>query len=145
MMNNLLRLARWMAGDLSNQKQAFTQPQLFAHMQFFCSCLPKQPVFYAGLAEKLDILQIKTLDGIELCDRALMIFLGQGDKLGGCVAVENQCLSSRNGCKIFLGSEVKVSESSWVSLDKGKDIITHTYGEQPMDFHRLNKSKVSRS
>jgi CpeT protein len=31
----LLSLARWMAGEFSNQKQAFAQPQTFAHIRVF--------------------------------------------------------------------------------------------------------------
>ncbi|MDZ8105529.1 MAG: chromophore lyase CpcT/CpeT [Nostoc sp. DedQUE12a] len=38
--SDLLTLARWMAGDFSNQKQSFANPQLYAHIHIFFRPLP---------------------------------------------------------------------------------------------------------
>jgi CpeT protein len=43
----LLSLARWMAGEFSNQKQAFAQPQTFAHIRVFFRPLPFD--FFGGI------------------------------------------------------------------------------------------------
>jgi CpeT protein len=43
----LLSLARWMAGEFSNQKQAFAQPQTFAHIRVFFRPLPFE--FFGGI------------------------------------------------------------------------------------------------
>ncbi|CBN55352.1 MULTISPECIES: CpcT/CpeT family chromophore lyase [Kamptonema] len=33
--NDLITLAQWMAGDFSNYKQSFDNPQQFAHIRIF--------------------------------------------------------------------------------------------------------------
>jgi CpeT protein len=38
--SDLITLARWMAGDFSNQKQSFADPKLFAHIHIFFRPLP---------------------------------------------------------------------------------------------------------
>jgi CpeT protein len=38
--NNLITLAKWMAGDFSNYKQSFEKPQQFAHIHIFFRPLP---------------------------------------------------------------------------------------------------------
>lgn len=43
----LITLAHWMAGDFSNQKQAFEHPQLYAHIRIFFRPLPFD--FFSGI------------------------------------------------------------------------------------------------
>jgi CpeT protein len=45
--DNLTTLANWMAGSFSNQKQAFENPQLFAHIHIFFRPLPFS--FFSGI------------------------------------------------------------------------------------------------
>ncbi|MGK7872836.1 MAG: chromophore lyase CpcT/CpeT [Xenococcaceae cyanobacterium] len=45
--NLMLTLARWMAGDFSNQKQAFEKPSLYAHIRVFFRPLPFE--FFSGI------------------------------------------------------------------------------------------------
>jgi CpeT protein len=40
MNNDLMTLAQWMAGDFSNYKQSFENPQQFAHIHIFFRPLP---------------------------------------------------------------------------------------------------------
>jgi CpeT protein len=40
--NDLITLAHWMAGDFSNYKQSFEQPQKFAHIHIFFRPLPRE-------------------------------------------------------------------------------------------------------
>lgn len=44
---DMLTLARWIAGDFSNQKQAFEHPQKFAHIRVFFRPLPVE--FFSGI------------------------------------------------------------------------------------------------
>lgn len=43
----MLTLAHWMAGEFSNQKQAFDQPQTYAHIHIFFRPLPFE--FFSGI------------------------------------------------------------------------------------------------
>ncbi|NEO30510.1 MAG: chorismate-binding protein [Symploca sp. SIO3C6] len=45
--NDLLNLACWMAGDFSNQKQAFDNSKLYAHIRIFFRPLPFE--FFSGI------------------------------------------------------------------------------------------------
>lgn len=45
--SDLFTLARWMAGDFSNQKQAFANPKQYAHIHVFFRPLPFQ--FFSGI------------------------------------------------------------------------------------------------
>lgn len=45
--HDLLTLASWMAGDFSNQKQAFANPRLYAHIRIFFRPLPLD--FFKGI------------------------------------------------------------------------------------------------
>lgn len=45
--SDLITLARWIAGDFSNQQQSFEQPQLYAHIHIFFRPLPFE--FFSGI------------------------------------------------------------------------------------------------
>jgi len=165
-------LARWMAGEFTNQKQASENPRNYAHIHVFFRPLPfeffsgigfyseqvydydlwspyrqgvhrlvdqgdqiyienyglKDPVLYAGAARELAILSSITPDCIERRDHCSMVFKRESDRLNrflGSVEPGNRCLIERNGCQTYLVSEVELTETTWISLDRGMDVNTH--------------------
>jgi CpeT protein len=85
----------------------------------------KNALFYAGSARDLNILKTITPDCIERRHHCSMIFKRDGDRFRGGVEPGNLCLIEKNGCQTYLESEVEVTETTWVSLDRGMDINTH--------------------
>ncbi|MBH8577194.1 chromophore lyase CpcT/CpeT [Nostocaceae cyanobacterium CENA369] len=85
----------------------------------------KNAFLYAGAARELDILKTITIDCIERRYHCAMIFRRDGDLFRGSVEPGNLCLIERNGCQTYLVSDVEVTQSSWISLDRGMDINTH--------------------
>jgi len=167
--NDLITLARWMAGDFSNAKQAFENSKDYAHIHVFFRPLPfdffsgiglyseqvydydlwspyrqgvhrlivqdnqiyienyslKQPMLYAGSARNLAILNTIKPEGIERRYHCSMIFKRDGDRFQGSVEPGNRCLIEKHGCQTYLDSYVEITETTWVSLDKGLDVNTH--------------------
>ncbi|MDY7015291.1 MAG: chromophore lyase CpcT/CpeT [Cyanobacteriota bacterium] len=166
---DLIVLARWMAGDFSNAKQAFDNPKDYAHIHVYFRPLPfeffsgiglyseqvydydlwrpyrqgvhrlvdwgdriyienyglKDAIFYAGAARELSILKTITPDCIERREGCSMIFKRDGDRFRGCVEPGNRCLIEKKGCQTYLDSSVEITETTWVSLDRGMDVKTH--------------------
>ncbi|MFN6571526.1 chromophore lyase CpcT/CpeT [Dendronalium sp. ChiSLP03b] len=85
----------------------------------------KDAFLYAGAARELDILKTITTDCIERRYYCAMIFKRDGDLFRGSVEPGNLCLIERNGCQTYLVSDVEITETTWVSLDRGMDINTH--------------------
>jgi CpeT protein len=88
----------------------------------------KNALFYAGSGRDLGILNTITPDCIERRHNCSMVFKREtgegGDRfLGGVEG--NQCLIEKNGCQTYLHSYVEITETTWVSLDRGLDIKTH--------------------
>jgi len=57
-----------------------------------------------------------------------MVFKRESDRLNrflGSVEPGNRCLIERNGCQTYLVSEVELTETTWISLDRGMDVNTH--------------------
>ena len=169
MSDDLITLAHWMAGDFSNQKQAFESPKDYAHIHVLFRPLPfhffsgigfyseqvydydlwlpyrqgvhrlidqgetiyienyglKNALLYAGSARDLNILQTITPDCIERRYHCSMVFKRDGDCFQGEVEPGNRCLIEKNGRQTYLDSYVEITETTWVSLDKGMDIDTH--------------------
>lgn len=167
--NHLVTLARWMAGDFSNAKQAFDDPKNYAHIHVFFRPLPfeffsgiglyseqvydydlwrpyrqgvhrlvdqgdqiyienyslRKAIFYAGAARDLNILRTITPDQIERRHHCSMVFKQEGNLFRGGVEPGNLCLIEKNGCQTYLVSEVEVTETTWVSLDRGMDVSKH--------------------
>jgi CpeT protein len=167
--NDLITLARWMAGDFSNAQQARENSKDYAHIHVFFRPLAfeffngiglyseqvydydlwkpyrqgvhrlvdqgdriyienyslKNALYYAGSGRDLGILKTITPDCIERRQNCSMVFTrGSGDRfLGGVEG--NQCLIEKNGCQTYLHSYVEITETTWVSLDRGLDINTH--------------------
>jgi CpeT protein len=168
-LNNIVTLARWMAGDFSNAQQAFDNPKDYAHIHVFFRPLAfeffsgiglyseqvydydlwqpyrqgvhrlvdwgdqiyienyslKNAIFYAGAARDLNILKTITPDCIERRDGCSMIFERDGKRFQGRVEPGNRCLIKKKGCQTYLDSYVEITETTWVSLDRGMDLNTH--------------------
>jgi CpeT protein len=84
----------------------------------------KDALFYAGSGRDLNILKTITPDCIERRHNCSMVFRREGDRFFGGVE-GNQCLIEKNGCQTYLDSYVEMTESTWISLDRGLDINTH--------------------
>lgn len=80
---------------------------------------------FAGAARELSILQTITLEHLERRYHCSMIFKRDGTRFLGQVEPGNQCLIERSGCQTYLISEVEITETTWVSLDRGMDVNTH--------------------
>jgi CpeT protein len=85
----------------------------------------KDPVLYAGAARETSILNTITHDAIERRCNCSMIFTREGDLFRGQVEPGNGCKIERDGIMTYLISDVELTESTWVSLDKGMDLHTH--------------------
>ncbi|NMG17966.1 chromophore lyase CpcT/CpeT [Brasilonema bromeliae] len=83
------------------------------------------PLLYAGAARELSILRTITPDCIERRYHCSMIFKRQGEMFQGSVEPGNKCLIERKGCLTYLISDVELTATTWVSLDKGMDVNTH--------------------
>ncbi|MFM7449047.1 MAG: chromophore lyase CpcT/CpeT [Leptolyngbyaceae cyanobacterium] len=167
--NDLITLARWMAGDFSNAKQALENSKDFAHIHVFFRPLAfdffsgiglyseqvydydlwrpyrqgvhrlidqddhiyienyslKNPIYYAGSGRDLNILRTITPECIERRHHCSMVFKREVDRFLGSVEPGNLCLIEKNGCQTYLDSYVEITETTWVSLDRGLDVNTH--------------------
>ncbi|MBF2067764.1 MAG: chromophore lyase CpcT/CpeT [Calothrix sp. C42_A2020_038] len=85
----------------------------------------KDSILYAGAARELSILRTITPNCLERRYHCSMVFKRDGDRFLGSVEPGNRCLIQRHGCQTYLVSEVEVTESTWVSLDRGMDVNTH--------------------
>jgi CpeT protein len=79
---------------------------------------------YAGSGRELSILNtIKPSDIQERCGCA-MVFHREGTQFLGQVEPGRQCLIPKEGRQTYLVSEVEMTESTWVSRDRGYDVGT---------------------
>lgn len=85
----------------------------------------KNAIFYAGSARDPNILKTITVDSIERRYHCSMVFKRDGDRFLGSVEPGNLCLIEKDGCRTYLDSYVEITETTWISLDKGLDIDTH--------------------
>lgn len=165
----MLDLARLMAGEFGNQKQAWENPVDYAHIRVFFRPLPGEffsgigfyseqvydynlwtpyrqgvhrlvpqtdrvyienyelddPILYAGAAREIDILRTITPACIRRRRGCSMVFKREGDRFLGSVEPGNQCLIERDGHQTYLVSEVELTETTWISRDRGFDVNTH--------------------
>jgi len=82
------------------------------------------PMLYAGSGRELDILKTITPDCIERRYNCSMVFQREGNLLRGRVE-GNCCFIERNGQQTYLDSDVKLTETTFVSLDRGMDVASH--------------------
>ena len=54
-----------------------------------------------------------------------MVFKKDGDLFRGSVEPGNKCLIHRKGIETYLVSDVELTETTWVSWDRGMDLKTH--------------------
>lgn len=164
----LISLAKCLAGEFSNKKQAFDNPTLFAHIHVFFRPLPysffqgvgfyseqvydydiwtpyrqgvhlflpqenqvyvenyslQDSIVYAGSGHNKSILNTITPDVIERRYNCSMIFTKENDKFYGRVEGD-QCLIKKGDMVTYLVSEVELTETTFVSLDRGMDINTN--------------------
>ncbi|MDY6937032.1 MAG: chromophore lyase CpcT/CpeT [Cyanobacteriota bacterium] len=85
------------------------------------------PMLFAGAAREPEILKTITPDCIERRYNCSMVFKKQGDRFFGSVEPGNKCLIPRKGHQTYLVSEVELTETTWMSLDRGYDITTHQH------------------
>lgn len=86
----------------------------------------KDPLNYAGAGHDLEILQTIPKEAIVPRTGCAMVFRPEGSIFIGSVEPGNACLIPRNGKQTYLVSTVELTESTWISLDKGMDIETDT-------------------
>ena len=166
--NLMLTFAKVMAGEFSNQKQAFGDPKKYAHIRVTFRPLPwdffegigfyseqvynhdlwtpyrqgvhrfveqedrvyvenyglSDRIRYAGAGREPAILKTITHNSIERRYNCSMVFQREGNLFRGRVE-GNCCLIEKNGKQTYLVSEVELTESTFVSLDRGMDINTH--------------------
>lgn len=80
---------------------------------------------YAGAAHEPTILKTITPENIRRRQYCSMVFRREKDRFIGQVEPGNLCLIEKNGCQTYLVSNVEITESTWVSLDKGLDVNTN--------------------
>ncbi|BAU64868.1 hypothetical protein STA3757_22450 [Stanieria sp. NIES-3757] len=80
---------------------------------------------YAGAGHNRDILLTIKPDSLERRYHCSMVFKKDGDLFRGSVEPGNKCLINRNGIETYLVSEVELTETTWISWDRGMDLVTH--------------------
>ena len=119
--NNLLHeLARLMSGDFSNRQQSDADPKNYAHIRIFFFFLPWD--FFSGIC--FFLLTIPT-DCIERRHNCSMVFWKEGEMFRGSVEPGNKCLIHRKGVNTYLVSSVELTETTWISWDRGMDLESH--------------------
>jgi CpeT protein len=83
------------------------------------------PIRFAGAARELSILQTITANDINRRHNCAMVFHREREMFRGNVEPGNRCLIEKKGCMTYLISEVEITETTWLSLDRGMDINTH--------------------
>jgi CpeT protein len=165
--SDLITLARWMAGDFSNAKQAAANPQEFAHIHVFFRPLPfdffgaigfyseqvydhdlwtpyrqgihrlvdlgdriyienyslEDPIRFAGSARELSILKTIQPSDTQRRYNCSMVFRREGEMFRGAVEGK-ECYIPKNGVQTYLVSEVEITESTWMGIDRGFDCDT---------------------
>jgi CpeT protein len=171
-----------MAGEFSNQQQAWDNPTQYAHIRVFFRPLPWEffsgigfyseqvydydlwspyrqgvhrmvekngetyienyglddPILYAGASRETGILATITPECLQRRQGCSMVFKRDGDRFFGSVEPGESCFIPRNGHQTYLVSEVELTETTWVSRDRGFDINTRKQiwgsAEGPLSF-----------
>ena len=84
----------------------------------------RNAMFFAGSGRDLNILKTITPDAIARRYDCSMVFKRDRDRFIGGVEGD-RCLIEKNGCQTYLDSYVEITETPWLSLDKGLDVNTH--------------------
>ncbi|NJK76305.1 MAG: chorismate-binding protein [Microcoleus sp. SU_5_6] len=84
----------------------------------------KDRIVYAGAGRDLNILKTITPDRIERRYNCSMVFQWEGNLLRGGVE-GNCCLIEKQGKQTYLVSNVELTETTFVTIDRGMDVNTH--------------------
>jgi CpeT protein len=85
----------------------------------------KEAENFAGSGHNRDILLTIPADGIERRHNCSMVFRKEGNLFRGSVEPGNKCLIHRKGVNTYLVSDVELTETTWISWDRGMDLNTH--------------------
>ena len=84
----------------------------------------EDPIRFAGSARELSILKTIKSSDTQRRYNCSMVFRRDGEMFRGQVE-GNQCPIEKNGCQTYLVSEVEITQSTWMGIDRGLDFITH--------------------
>lgn len=141
--NNLLALASWMAGDFSNQKQSFENPQNYAHIRIFFRPLPFK--FFSGIgfySEQVYDYDLWSpyrqgvhrlinwddqiyIENYSLKDAAL--YAGGGRELDILKTITPECIERRYHCSMIFKREGEVFHGS---VEPGNRCLIERNGRQ---------------
>ncbi|MCC0178338.1 chromophore lyase CpcT/CpeT [Waterburya agarophytonicola K14] len=100
----------------------------------------KEAENYAGSGHNRDILLTIPPDGIERRYNCSMVFVKEDGMFRGSVEPGNKCFVHRKGVKTYLVSQVELTETTWISWDRGMDLTTgeHIWGSAkgPLKFKK---------
>jgi len=95
---------------------------------------------YAGAGRDLDILKSISPEKIKRRYNCSMIFSKNGNTWHGKVEGD-RCFIEKKGCKTYLVSDVELTETTWVSFDRGMDLNSHkqVWGSAagPLKFEKI--------
>jgi len=80
---------------------------------------------YAGSGHNRDILLTIPPNCIERRPHCSMVFRKEGEMFRGSVEPGNKCLIQRKGLNTYLISTVELTETTWISWDRGMDLESH--------------------
>ena len=80
---------------------------------------------YAGAGHNRDILLAIPPDCIERRHNCSMVFVKEGEMFRGSVEPGNKCLIHRKGVNTYLISSVELTETTWISWDRGMNLENH--------------------
>jgi CpeT protein len=139
--SDLVTLAQWMAGDFSNQRQAFDQPTLFAHIHVFFRPLPFEFFnaigFYSEQAYDYDLWTpyrqgvhrlVEHPDHIYIENYGLddpMLFAGAARELSILNTIQPSNLQRRHHCSMVFKRE---GDRFWGSVEPGNQCIIPKQG-----------------
>lgn len=82
------------------------------------------PIRFAGAARELSILKTIQPSDTQRRYNCSMVFYREGELFRGQVE-GNECLIEKNGCQTYLVSKVELTETTWIGIDRGLDVISH--------------------
>ncbi len=82
---------------------------------------------YAGSGHNRDILLTIPPDCIQRRHNCSMVFRKEENMFRGSVEPGNKCLIHRNGVDTYLVSSVELTETTWISWDRGMNVENHQH------------------
>ena len=82
------------------------------------------PIRFAGSARELSILNTIKPSDTQRRYNCSMVFERAGEMFRGRVEGK-ECTIEKNGCPTYLVSEVEITQSTWMGIDRGFDLVTH--------------------